>query len=67
MDIMDILIAGMPKATSDACDFWQDGEEVFCRTEDQANAIAELFVKLLPNSTVVVTLLEEIGWYCVNV
>lgn len=28
---------------------------------------AELFVKLLPSSTVTVTLLEEIGWYCVNV
>lgn len=28
MDILDILIAGMPKAPSDACDFWQDGEEV---------------------------------------
>ena len=36
-------------------------------TEEQANAIAELFVKLLPDSTVTVTLLEEIGWHCVNV
>lgn len=67
MDILDILIAGIPGKPSDKCDFWQDGEEIFCRTKEQADAIAELFVKLLPNSTVVVTLLEEIDWYCVNV
>ena len=67
MDIFDILMVGMPRNPSDNCDFWTDGEEIMCREKEQAEALAVLFIHLLPGSTPTVTLLKEIDWYCVNI
>ena len=48
MDIWDILIAGMPRKPTPGCDFWSDGAEILCRTEEQAEAVADLLKRTMP-------------------
>lgn len=67
MDIYDILMGGMPMRPSEGCDFWQDSGAIMCRTKEQGEALAELFIELLQGCTPTVTLLKDTGWYCVNI
>lgn len=75
MDIWDILYDGMPSDPKENCDFWGDAEQIFCRTEEQANILADMLNKLIPGRKVAVGHYDDSndfrdkfsGWYYVTI
>lgn len=76
MDIWDVLIEGMPIEPKKNCDFWSDGgNEIFCRTEEQANALADMFDKLFQGNKATTGHYDDSdgftdkfsGWYYVTI
>lgn len=76
MDIWDILIKGMPIEPTSDCDFWSDGgNEILCRTEEQANALADMLDRLFQGSKAATGHYDDpdgfadkfSGWYYVTI